>query len=541
MEALRELFLVLGLDADEAAFATGEAAVHGLEKALELAYEAAEKLADFLIEAVESTAEYAGEMKDTADALGVTTDQFQELAWAGAQSGLKLGDLVSGMTLLTRAMYSAKTGGAEASTTFSQLGVSVTDSSGRMRGTEDVLKDLAKAFAQMPAGPERAAIAMEVFGKSGRKMVPLLLEGEDGLKAFADAAHRAGVVMSEEDLEAAKAFGDDMESLSTSLSGVTHEIGAGLIKAIDPLLRDFQKWFEANRKIISQKVEQVVVRPLTWAITKLGVAARVLGKTIEWLAAKTELLTAVLKTAAIAVGSYFAVALVAANGGLVALLVNTTLNTIAYGMLGWAAVRAGLAAAGAWVAATWPIMAATVAVVLLITAVEDLWGAFTGKDSLTGEAWKVLMESIRAAKKTFDEWVNAWSPDDNPIVRALRLMNFLLSVELPGAIGVIKSLMANIFAGTPLGSLVMLASRLGTMPGIADVVSPASASPQGTVAAQLAAAAGVGGGVLAPQFQASFTINTHPGQSAQEIATETSKQLDDWWNEKLSAAAPFVR
>src|SRR5207237_10783621 len=56
---------------------------------------------------------------------------------------------------------------------FQQLGVSIYESNGQLRGESDVMMQVADAFKKMPDGAEKAGLAMKLFGKSGADLIPL--------------------------------------------------------------------------------------------------------------------------------------------------------------------------------------------------------------------------------------------------------------------------------------------------------------------------------------------------------------------------------
>jgi hypothetical protein len=59
-----------------------------------------------------------------------------------------------------------------AASAFAALGISVTDASGHLRDADDVFTDIADRFARIHDGATKTAIAMTLFGKSGRATHP---------------------------------------------------------------------------------------------------------------------------------------------------------------------------------------------------------------------------------------------------------------------------------------------------------------------------------------------------------------------------------
>jgi hypothetical protein len=91
---------------------------------------------------------------------------------------------------------------------------------------------VADKLAAMTDPAQRTAYAMEVFGKSGAALIPMLSGGSAGLEEFRKEAERLGVIMSSKDAAAADALGDAMDKVKATLKGVSNQIGAALAPAV---------------------------------------------------------------------------------------------------------------------------------------------------------------------------------------------------------------------------------------------------------------------------------------------------------------------
>ena len=86
------------------------------------------------------------------------------------------------MAKLAQTISKAAGGSKEASATFAKMGIEVKNSDGTLKNSEQVLMEMADAFQKLPAGTERATLAMDVFGKSGASMVTMLKDGSGALR-----------------------------------------------------------------------------------------------------------------------------------------------------------------------------------------------------------------------------------------------------------------------------------------------------------------------------------------------------------------------
>lgn len=177
-----------------------------------------------------------------AQKVGLSVESFTALKYAAELSGVPVEQLVSSIGRLNRSLFEAAGNGeSPQAKALAALGVSATDASGKIRAADVVLSELADRFAALPDGPEKAALAMELFGKSGADLIPLLNSGKEGIRALTDEAKKLGVVMSTESAKAAEELNDNLERLAKSWKGLKIEAASGLL----PVLSEI---FEASAK-----------------------------------------------------------------------------------------------------------------------------------------------------------------------------------------------------------------------------------------------------------------------------------------------------
>ena len=113
----------------------------------------------------------AVDMLDTLDDLsektGIATESLAALRYAGEVVGTPIESLATGVRKLSLNMAAAAGGGKEQAAAFQAIGVAFKNLDGSLRGSDAVLGDIASKFASFRDGPEKAALAVELFGKSG--------------------------------------------------------------------------------------------------------------------------------------------------------------------------------------------------------------------------------------------------------------------------------------------------------------------------------------------------------------------------------------
>lgn len=167
--------------------------------------------------------------------------------------------------------------------TFEDLGIKIKDSAGNLRQPNEIFEDVADIFHNTEDGIGKTALAVELFGKSGADLIPMLNDGKAGLKAFYAEAERLGLALSNEMIAKGDAFSDQLENIGEQVKGVKLQLGAALIPALSAA---------------TEKISKVIDKITKWVQENPELAA-----TIGNIAMTTGKWIAILGTAAIAIGS----------------------------------------------------------------------------------------------------------------------------------------------------------------------------------------------------------------------------------------------
>lgn len=198
--------------------AFGAAAVAKTEAAGQAAYEMSEKFG--LLPGVASAYLSVGKQ------LGLSSEQIG----AGFQ---KLAKSSEAMSLTIQSGGKISKASAEP---YKLLGIHVLDAGGKVKNANELMLEAADGFKKMKDGPEKAALAMKLFGKSGTDMLPMLNEGRAGIEKMIASGKSMGDVMSGPEVAAAHKLFLEHKQLDTALSGVTTRIGAFLMPMMITLM-----------------------------------------------------------------------------------------------------------------------------------------------------------------------------------------------------------------------------------------------------------------------------------------------------------------
>jgi len=178
-----------------------------------------------LIGGIKSLVSSFDDLDEAAQGAGVAAVALAEMRTAAGFAGVGAEKLDTALTKLNVKIADAAGGSTEAVAAFNAIGVSFKDAKGNVRGTEDVLRDVAEAFSKYQDGATKSALAVEFFGKSGAKLVPLLNGGADGLRRFSG--------LTEETVREAAKLQAEFDKLSTNAERLKNAFAGAVVPAIN--------------------------------------------------------------------------------------------------------------------------------------------------------------------------------------------------------------------------------------------------------------------------------------------------------------------
>lgn len=296
---------------------------------------------------------FAHEMMDAASAteltakrLGLTTKALQELEYAANQSDISKGSFANAMKFLQVNSTKAAQGSKEAAAAFAKLGVATKGADGNARPLDELFEDVTTKFAAIKDPAQQTALAMQIFGRAGAELVPMLQEGGEGLRKFREEAAALGGGLSETLLEDAGAYEKSLKQFQFAFLGVKSAIGNFLLPVLTRLSQGITT-------LVGRFNELYKKTKLIQTILGVGMVAGLI-RVVRWLS-----------------------------------LVGTA------GMLAWAKTAGGFI-----------LLAAAIAGVTLV--LEDLYQALTGGKSMIGQwidEWQgfgAISEAVKTMAAGFD-------------------------------------------------------------------------------------------------------------------------------------------
>ena len=186
--------------------------------------------------AVKGAADHADELGKTAQKVGVSVEALSRLEYAAKLSDVSLEGLSTGLRKLADNMATvAQNSNAGVATAFKALGISVKDAAGNLKSGDVVLAEVADRFSRMEDGALKTSLAIQIFGKAGADLIPLLNSGKTGLAEMAAEADRLGVTVSTKTAKSAEVFNDNITRLSAVLEGLANKVMVGVIDSLADL------------------------------------------------------------------------------------------------------------------------------------------------------------------------------------------------------------------------------------------------------------------------------------------------------------------
>ncbi len=209
-----------------------------------------------------------------ADQTGIAANTLQAYTNAGKLAGVGQETIDKGLRRLAQSMREADQGVATYSDSYKALGISVRDSDGNLKSSETVLGEIADKFADLPDGATKAALSMEIFGRSGASLINLLNGGSAALEEF-------NYAVSDEFSQNAEFFNDQIAVLAIRFDGFRKQLADALLPVLNNLIQVFSNLFSSqnNFDMLFKSIE-ISIKTVSAAIFTTIAGFRFLGRVV---------------------------------------------------------------------------------------------------------------------------------------------------------------------------------------------------------------------------------------------------------------------
>ena len=201
-------------------------------------------------------ADYADYLDDLARTTGFSTDALQELRYVTGQMGGDFDRVAAGVEKMTRNLGALKAG-SDMDKALKELGVDIRDVNGAMLPTQEILPRMIEALGRVEDPMKRNALASTIFGRDYKGMMELVGLSVNDWDRMTTAAHKAGMVISKEDVAAAASFKASQAELNQTMEVFINQLGVSLmplLKELPGALREIQPVIEGIAAVIRNTI-----------------------------------------------------------------------------------------------------------------------------------------------------------------------------------------------------------------------------------------------------------------------------------------------
>ena len=134
-----------------------------------------------LITLAKNSMDNAAKMFDLSQKTGVSVEALSRFSKAAKVSGTDVEGVTKALVKLSKGLIEAKNGQGQAGEALKSMGISATDASGKLKGTDQIMLEISNKFKAMPNGAEKTALALQLFGRSGADLIPMLNMGGEAI------------------------------------------------------------------------------------------------------------------------------------------------------------------------------------------------------------------------------------------------------------------------------------------------------------------------------------------------------------------------
>lgn len=188
--------------------------------------------------AAQKLASFAGNALEAADNLfkmgqktGVAVEQLSVLNYMAAQADVSSESLTKGFGKLAKSLDALNSGDATTTEAFQRIGLDAAQLKGL--NLDQVLLKVANAQSRFADGAGKTAVMMQIFGKSGAELIPLMNDlANGGFENAKTKLQELGLVISTDMAKNAQDFNDSMKRVEMATQGVVTQVAQGVLPAL---------------------------------------------------------------------------------------------------------------------------------------------------------------------------------------------------------------------------------------------------------------------------------------------------------------------
>ncbi len=328
----------------------------------------------------------ADDLNTLSKVTGIGTDDLQKYGYAADLVDVSVEAIAKSSKKLGKNAYEAANGSKSQAEAFDALGVSVTDSNGELRNSDDIFQDTITALGKMTNETERDALAQKLMGKSASELNPLIEDGGETYKMVSDTLKKYNLdYVDQETLDKANEFNDSIDKMKLLGSVAFAQVGSQLASVLAPALEKvvdlfgrFADWLgNLNPKVLA------IIGVIATVVAGIAPVLLILGK----IAFAISSITGLMSTLGLSFG---------AIAGPVGIAIAVIAALIAIGVLlykNWDKIKAKAIEIQTSIIATWNNIKSKVVTTVnaMKTALANAWNTIK---STVVSRWNAIRDAI---------------------------------------------------------------------------------------------------------------------------------------------------
>lgn len=222
---------------------------------------------------------------DSADGLnkltqrtGIATEQLSAMQYAAQLADVSTEDFSKSIKALNVSIAQGLSGDKEKLALFKQLGVTLTDTNGKVKATQQVLLEVADAYQAHADGAGKVAVGAGLMGKASEGMIPLLNGGSAAIRAQMEEAKALGIVIGADFAQQAEQFNDSMTRMQTGSKAAGLQIATELLPTLQSVVDELN-----NARKSSDEAGDSFAKKLGGGLSTFVQAASVLAVNVNFV------------------------------------------------------------------------------------------------------------------------------------------------------------------------------------------------------------------------------------------------------------------
>jgi len=197
---------------------------------------------------VNSVAKAGDEIAKMGIRTGLSIKFLSEMQHVLALGDAQMGSLQKAVRGVAMAVEGASAGQKEYQESFDRLGVSIYDTNGRIKGSEQLFVELCDALKRVRSVLLRAGLAQALFGRGAQELMPTIMATKGSIAEARKEAEAFGLTWSGPAAKAAVDFRDNLTRVQNALRGLRKQFLTPFLRPFSNSLARTSKWLASHRE-----------------------------------------------------------------------------------------------------------------------------------------------------------------------------------------------------------------------------------------------------------------------------------------------------